>query len=217
MADLVADEAARRQGVVTVLDPFAGTGKIHTLHQRRKIKTIGVELEPEWASQHEQTVCGNSLHLREIFGSRMKFDIIATSPCYGNRMADHHEARDDSKRMTYRHQLGRMPSDDSAAVLHWGPKYREFHVAAWQEATSVLIPGGLFILNVKNFMRTRTIKGKKVKEVVDVCQFHLDVLTDLGYDLEASIIVPTSGMGFGANSKKRINHEMVYALRKETR
>ena len=55
------------------------------------------------------------------------FHAIATSPCFGNRMADHHEARDPSVRHTYRHRLGRPLSEGSAGALQWGPAYREFH------------------------------------------------------------------------------------------
>lgn len=133
---------------------------------------------------------------------------------YGNRMADSHNARDSSKRMTYKHRLGRHPSAESSATLHWGPKYWEFHKKAWVEQTRILRPGGLFVLNVKNFHRTKTVKGTKVVEEVDVCQWHLDEFTRLGYRTEAAIIVPVRGMRMGANHAARVNHEMVYALRK---
>lgn len=213
IGDLVLQEAARRP--VRVLDPFAGTGKIHELHHPPNVKTFGVELEPEWARQHVRTVVGNALYLSHLPICTEPFEVIATSPTYGNRMADHHEAKDKSKRMTYRHQLGRMPHRDSSTTLGWGPKYWDFHARAWDEVNRVIAPDGLFILNVKNFYRTKRVKGVKVVEEVDVCKWHLDFLTDMGYHCEASVVVPVRGMRMGANHTKRVNHEMVYALRKD--
>lgn len=74
-----------------VLDPFAGVGRIHDL-PRRYAETTGVELEPEWAACRARTIVGDALALPEDWTGR--FDVVATSPCYGNRMADSHEARD---------------------------------------------------------------------------------------------------------------------------
>jgi tRNA G10 N-methylase Trm11 len=197
-----------------VLDPFAGTGKIHRLRLPGFIETVGIEIEPEWATLHPDTLVGNALELPFASGS---FGAIATSPTYGNRMADHHEAKDDSKRMTYRHRLGRPLNPANSGQLAWGDKYREFHKAAWSECDRVLRPGGLFVVNVKNFVRTRTVKKVRVAEEVDVCQWHLDAITDLGYDLEQAIVVPVRGMRMGSNHASRVSHEMVYALRKDVR
>ena len=41
---------------VTVLDPFAGTGKIHIL----PYETTGLEIEKEWADMHENTILGDA-------------------------------------------------------------------------------------------------------------------------------------------------------------
>lgn len=85
---IVLDEADRLNRVVRVLDPFAGVGRIHRL----PADTIGVELEPEWARQaDERNVVGDALHLPLADDS---IDVLATSPCYGNRLADQHDARD---------------------------------------------------------------------------------------------------------------------------
>jgi hypothetical protein len=108
-------------GRLRVLDPFAGVGGIHTL-ATPTVMTVGVELEPEWANQHPATLVGNALDLPFANNS---FDAVITSPCYGNRLADHHEARDMSIRHTYRHALGRPPSGSSSAVLQWGEAYRD--------------------------------------------------------------------------------------------
>lgn len=78
---------------LTVLDPFAGVGLIHRLADEDglNVETIGVELEPEWARAHPRTIVGDALRLPFADAS---IDVVATSPCYGNRMADQHEAKD---------------------------------------------------------------------------------------------------------------------------
>lgn len=201
MATLVRAEADRVDQPVeqlTVLDPMAGIGRVHQLPGR----TFGVELEPEWADQHPDTRVGDARHLP--FDAD-RFHVIAVSPAYGNRMADHHEAKDDSRRIGYKFALGRMPSPGSSAVLHYGQAYRDLHVTAWAEATRVLRPGGLFILNVSDFIR-----GGKV---VNVSEWHLVALFNLGYRLESAVTVTTRRMRFGANHGARVEGELVVALR----
>ena len=84
-----------------VLDPFAGIGTVHQLPYR----TIGVEIEPDWAKQHPDTIVGNAVNTPY---DRDTFDAIVTSPCFGNRMADHHEAKDDSNQNGYGVQADRV-------------------------------------------------------------------------------------------------------------
>jgi hypothetical protein len=81
----------RRWAPARLLDPFAGVGRCHDLGDVAGIETVGVELEPEWAAADPRTIVGDALALP--FGEA-EFDLLFTSPCYGNRMADHHEARD---------------------------------------------------------------------------------------------------------------------------
>jgi len=179
-----------------VLDPFAGTGRIHELGPAWD--TVGVEIEPEWAHLHPRTIVGNALALQFEDGS---FDAICTSPTYGNRFADHHEARDGSVRRTYRHDLGRALHPDNSGQLQWGEKYREFHAHAWAEALRVLRDGGRFVLNVKNHVRN--------KQVVDVTCFHLDHLESLGLSLVARAEVSARSLRVGANGAARVSHESV--------
>lgn len=117
--------------------------------------------------------------------------------------SDHHEARDGSKRHTYRHYLGRPLHAHNSGQLQWGDKYREFHRAAWTEARRVLEPGGLFILNIKNHIR----KG----EVEPVMAWHVNALDELGFvlDRNRSRRVRTPGQRHGANGSVRIDHELV--------
>lgn len=84
-------------GPVTVLDVFAGPSVgIHRFADRwpGDVETIGIELEPDWAAAQPRTIVGSALDLRAAGIADASVDIVATSPCYGNRMADHHEARD---------------------------------------------------------------------------------------------------------------------------
>ena len=178
-----------------VLDPFAGTGRIHQLWNA---DTVGVEIEPEWASMHPKTVVGNALVLPFKDHS---FDAIATSPCYGNRMADHHNARDGSKRMTYRHMLGRELHPNNSGQMQWGDKYRAFHAAAWVEARRVLRPGGLFVLNISDHIR----KGTRQR----VTAWHVHTLLKEGFELLSAEAIPTPRMKRGENAKARVGYESV--------
>ncbi len=179
------------------LDPFAGVGGVHSLSPR----TIGVELEPEWARQHPRTIVGDALHLPFAANT---FDYIVTSPTYGNRMADHHEARDDSKRNTYRHTLGRPLTKGSSAAMQWGDEYRTFHGKAWREALRVLRPGGRAIINVSNHIR----HGQEVH----VAEWHLAYWLVQGARVHHITRVRTARQRNGANAHLRVDGELVMVL-----
>lgn len=187
------------QGCKTVLDPFAGTGKIHSL----PFKTIGVEIEPEWAIMSKDTIVGDATDLQF---ANCEFDAICTSPTYGNRMADCHNAKDGSNRNTYTHKLGRQLSQNNTGKMQWGEEYRRLHLKAWGECFRVLKNGGVFILNFKNHIR----KG----ELIDVFSWHIKHLIEIGFMLEEVRQVKTSGNGFGQNGQLRTGFEFVAKLRK---
>lgn len=189
----------------TVLDPFAGTGRVHELRDRVGVQTIGVEIEPEWAAKHPDTIEGNALDLAAVV-ERESVDAIATSPTYGNRMADHHDAKDESVRLTYKHTLGRDLAEDNSGQLQWGDEYREFHQLAWSEAVATLKPGGTLTLNIKNHVRAG--------EVQRVAEWHLDALYGLGLRLVALDTVATKGLMAGENADKRAPVEFVMTFRK---
>lgn len=184
-----------------VLDPMAGVGRIHLL---RGVETWGVELEPEWAGQHQRTLVGDCRRLP--FPSE-SFDAIAVSPVYGNRMSDHHDARDASKRHTYRHCLGRPLSAGNSGQLQWGDLYREFHADhAWPEAVRVLRPGGFFLLNVSDHIR------QDKREHVAI--WHRDTLVALGLEELRWKPVGTQRQRHGANGRQRVDSEEVIVLGK---
>jgi tRNA G10 N-methylase Trm11 len=183
----------------SILDPFAGTGRIHEFESlTTAYQTVGVELEPEWAGMHERTVVGDATALPFAAAT---FDTVCTSPCYGNRMADHHDARDASKRNTYTHVLGRKLHARNMGAMQWGHMYRAFHWAAWAEASRVLKPSGALVLNISNHIR----KGVEQK----VYEWHIDTLEALGFRLRRSEAVSTPRQRQGANGALRCEHEYV--------
>lgn len=219
-AVLEAFQTALRGVSGKVLDPFAGMGNIHSL-QTDTLTTFGIEIEPEWAGQHPRTILGSALTLPFANNS---FDAVATSPVYGNRMSDSHNAQErckacaeqgcdkcdwsgkrSYKRMTYTHTLGRVLHDDNAGVLQWGPRYKEFHREAWAETIRVLKPGGLFVLNCSDHIR----RGK----IMPVTAWHVSHLTTMGIEWGYRVEVPTPRMRYGQNAHLRVGHEDVFVGR----
>lgn len=168
-----------------ILDPMAGTGRIHQL---TGYATVGVELEPEWALMSEGTIVGDATN---TYFPDESFDGCCVSPCYGNRMADHHNAQDGSHRRTYRHFLGRQLSPNNAGAMQWGDEYRALHEKAWREVYRVLKPGAPFLLNMKDHVRQ--------KKIVPVTSWHLNTAIALGFNYVATQTIPTKHFKFGAN------------------
>ena len=216
LAKVIVHEMVLLDRDVELLDPFAGVGGVHRLmeminpsFENKALSTIGIEIEPEWAEQHCRNRVGNALDLSPHWTHH--FDIVATSPTYGNRMADSHNAKDASKRITYKHKLGRDPHPEASSTFHWGKKnrrYEEFHERAWDEVARVTRPGGLFLLNVSDFIRS----GERAR----VSDWHCSTVLAGPWTLQREIEVGTRRMGFGANSKARVSHEMIFVFRRES-
>lgn len=191
-----------------VLDPFGGVGRIHDVCSGSYAVSCAVEIEPEWADQSRLlglTYCADFLAWADECHPDA-FDVVATSCTYGNRMADHHNAKDDSKRITYKHKLGRDLTPGNSGALQFGDEYKLFHLRAWTRVKKVLKPGGTFLLNVSDFVR----KG----EVVPVTAWHKQAITALGFQFIREFHVETRRMGFGANGKARVPYEVIYEFRK---
>lgn len=208
-SDRILDVVAKHvEGSAVLLDPFAGTGRVHELRSvPGVVRTIGVEIEPEWAALHPDTLVGDALDLAACGVGPASVDHVVTSPTYGNRMADHHDARDGSVRNTYKHTLGRDLSPNSSGQLQWGAAYRDFHELAWCEALTALRSGGRFTLNLKNHVRRGVVQR--------VVEWHVDVLMHgFGLRLDALDAVPTAGLAHGENSGVRTGFEVVVTFRK---
>ena len=208
--EAVAEMLDRWEFSGAILDPFAGTGGVHRLATPTRT-TLGIELQPEWAATHERTLVGSALAMDLPDGV---IDSVVTSPCYGNRLADRHKARDGSRRRSYTHDLRRMTGNsarelhpDNAGALHWGSAYRGFHRRAWAEVHRVLRPEGLLVLNISDHIR----RGK----VVPVTDWHLKCLSELGFALGDRREVATRRLRSGANRSARVTHETIALLLKE--
>lgn len=184
-----------------ILDPFAGIG---TIHGMGRADTFGIEIEPEWADQHDRTLTGDSLGLVDLLidEDEPTYRGIVTSPTYGNRMADQYDGRDGSTRATYAISLGHEVHDASTARLQWGQPYRHWHhqhIQAWRR---LLDDEGWVILNMKDHPRG----GERMR----VCRWWLHTMLCTGFDLVTAVQVDTPGMKFGAQGDIDIGHEMVY-------
>jgi hypothetical protein len=189
-----------------ILDPFAGVGTVHMLGRS---DTVGVEIESEWALQHERTVCGDSRFLVDMFGER-SFGSVVTSPVYGNRMSDTYlgtaaerEGDVKRKRRTYSVFLGRRVSDGSAAGMQWGKEYRDFHETVWGQCSKILREDGKFVLNIKDHYRDGVVQK--------VSDWHRECLEKLGFKEEGFSWIATQGFGFGANLDKK-EMEKIYVF-----
>lgn len=206
--DFIEIFAKELNGCKNVIDIFAGTCKIS------KIKEYGYngkifcnELEPEWAEIGLGLV--DSINIGDASDLPYKdkyFDAICTSPTYGNRMADHHNAKDGSRRNTYTHSIGRQLDEENTGKMQWGKKYREKHIEVFKESNRILKINGKFILNIKNHIR----KGVEI----DVSSWFKDAMQSFGFAIEKTIKVETSGNRFGANSNKRVQFEEIIVFKK---
>lgn len=179
-----------------VLDPFAGVGKL----RRVRPDAYLVEIEPEWAVEGGGLV-GDAL-LLPFRGD--VFDVVCTSPTYGNRMADSYEDGRPEKgydRRTYRHVLGRALDRRNSGSLQWGKEYRWFHIQAWLEVRRVMKVGGRLVLNMSDHIR-----GGKVQAVTD---WHIEQLIGMGYELLEHRQVRTPRMTKGRNWQVRVGYESV--------
>lgn len=186
-----------------ILDPFAGLGSIFDCIP--EYDWHGIEIEPDWAKKHPKIKVGDVLKLPYL---GEYFHGICCSPCYGNRMADHHEATDRSHRITYRHGLGKPLQGNNSGQMQWGPVYRAFHRIAWKEVDRVLKPGGAFLLNTKNHIR----QGEEQK----VTEWHQELVKELGYAQLEVVEIPLRGNGYGQNGQLRVGFETITVFMKGT-
>ena len=185
----------------SVLDPFAGTGKIKKIIPW----AILLEIEHEWAK-----ICGAIVGDATDMPFKSKcFDIICTSPTYGNRMADHfidHQKEKKYTRNTYTHCLGSPLHKNNSGRMNWGAKYKNLHKKAWVECRRVLTKNGTLILNISNHIRS----GLEI----DVTSWHISELEKLGFLLKNTHEIKTPRQRFGANSNLRVGHESILVFKK---
>jgi hypothetical protein len=139
--------------------------------------------------------------------------------CYGNRMADHHVAKDGSSRRSYTHDLQRTTGDptrqlhpeNAGKMFAWQPAYWELHEAAWREVHRVLKPSTPertfpFVLNVSDCIRN----GK----VFPVVAKHRELCQNVGFMVLQHHEIPTPRLRHGQNHEARVPTEAVIVFKK---
>lgn len=220
---------ARRQGIERpkLLDSFGGVGRIHQLDDIAR--TRAVELRPRWAACHARTRVGDATRLPHWW--TQSFHVWATSPCYGNRLRDHHVANDSCKtcvgktgvvdpscrvckgrglssRRSYAHDYGEpFEHEHDGGVLRFGTDaYSSLHERAYQQAHRVVVDGGGALLNVSDFYEQ--------KQLVDAVSWHRAAMRDVGWRYVRTVPVVTKRLLHGAN-RQRAEHEVVLVFRKD--
>ncbi len=181
-----------------VLDPMAGVGTIQEFVDR----PFCVEIELPWAQQcGPLAVNADATQLPYPDGV---FACVCTSCTYGNRMADHFQPRDSSRRYTYRQFLGQELHPNNTGRMQWGPRYRHTSTLIWQECYRVLERGGILVLNVSDHIRN----WRRVR----VSAWHLRTLKAIGFQVLRGYNVATERIRHGENSSARMEHEHVFVL-----
>lgn len=191
-----------------IFDPCAGDGtRLKELRDNYLPDSffLGTEIEKEWA-EITPSIIMNMDAFDYLRLTVTRYDAILTSPVFGNRMSDNFNARDASKRITYRHRLGHELSENNSGKLQWGDTYRNFHERLWEECIRVLKPDGIFVLNIKDHIR----KGKRIL----VTDWHIDTLCCLGMFVTEHVKMEVPSMKRGENYDLRIPYESIIAFQK---
>lgn len=198
---------------VVVLDNHAGTGVKVSDHLGLQLCSdwLGVEIEPEWAAVSPWVHQGDSDHLPP--GWKESFGALVTSPDYGTRMADHHDAKDGTERKSYTHDL-RATTGDSERHLDaantgtrlFGPAYQAIHVRRLIEAIRCVRPGGLVIINMSDHI--------KAGRIVHVVAWWRETMLRAGLVAEHDWIITTPRMKMGENRDLRVDGEHLLVFRR---
>jgi hypothetical protein len=194
-----------------VHDPFAGTGeRLGRLCDELGLPFTGTELEAPFIVD-PRVKPGNSTRAETYPSGEF---VVCTSPAYPNGMTDHFNAKDSSRRHTYRQALARILGHDQP--LHednmgrWGNAYRRskrsearhFEIAKrcvehWPDAA---------VVNVKDVVASNY--------TVHVIERWVDLLREAGYHRFGMIEVATPGQRHGQNSEYRADTETIIVARR---
>lgn len=215
-----------------LLDPFAGTGeKLYRVFPR----AVGVEIEPEWAAVDRRTVCADATALPFRPGS---FRLAVSSPAYGNRMADSHDAQERCRRCDGTGEIANpaptgWPTQTCPRCGGEGRNryvrhtYRHYMGRPLHARNGAAMQWGADYraLHAKAWVQlARVLRpgGVFVLNISDhyrqgrrefVTAWHLRVLDSIGFEIVEAVPVPTRRQRHGANRDRRIGYEVVAALR----
>jgi hypothetical protein len=193
-------KAIDRRDIVNVLDPMGGVGGVHKLARPPSLLdsgkvTTALDIECCYIAKAQElypdceSVIGDACALPFDTDS---FSAIAVSPSYMNRMRDWFVIgpnRTTKAGQSYALNLGRELDPRNSAHHEMSPEgYWRLHAVAWSESVRVLRPGGLFVLNAKDFVR-----GGIRQRIVDG---HVAILTNLGLSVECRYTI--AGKGYGS-------------------
>lgn len=197
-----------------VHDPFAGTGeRLGALCDRVGVPFSGTELEPEYIVD-PRVKPGNSTKPDAYPwhcwpGQDIRDCVVVTSPVYPNGMTDHFEAKDGSRRHTYRQGLAAIRGSDRPLHVDNMGRYGNAHRRSWASQAAhfdiahrcVTWWPQLAVVNVKDVKATRY--------EVPVVGLWRALLDEHGYRIVEQVDVDCPGHRDGANGDLRADHEAV--------
>lgn len=209
----VAADVLKRYGAIDTIDVFAGTcERIVALHDHGWNGDIYAnEIQRRWAMQAPASVHVTIGDAERLPYESNRFSSAFTSVVYGNRMSDHHRAKDGSRRNTYTHAYGEELDVENTGRMQFTGKrqsslqYATKHKRCYIELRRVLADGAIFVLNVSNHIR----KGSVVRTTL----WHVLALKSLGFEVIEWHRIETPRLRYGANGEKRVKYENVVVFR----
>ncbi len=224
-------------GYWRVLDPMAGVGTLARYLHQRGHGVFSLDIEPEWADQCPAPSFAWDARDLTGFASDGFFDAVATSPTYGNRMADSHVATERCRKCA---GLGfiEFPENYVGAIC---PKCEGAGRRQYKRNTYThilgrkLTPGNTGAMQWgEEYRRTheqiiaecvRVIRpGGRVVwvvkdhirkgEVAEVVRWHREALEAAGLEFAAATPVAARGNRQGQNHDLRLDHEWVLVFDK---
>lgn len=234
---------------IRILDPFAGVGRrrlaeaIDAALPHMAGEVIGVDLQPEPHLADELTLIGDATAHPDAWAGL--FDAVVTSPCYGNRMADSHNAEDRCRdcggsgleRKTERRTAHTMHDAPCRTCKGAGVTLRNTYAHSLRRAGGELVPGSaagmqwgsdyrkLHEAAIREMTRV-TVEGgvlvinmsNHVRARVEqrVCEWWINELIVQGCNVLEVIRVATPRQRNGANGESRVDGELVIVVRTPT-
>ena len=195
-----------------MLDPFAGEGGIHALAEHGWA-TVGVEKVGRWAAKHPHTVHGDSTQLCPGLFAPETFDVVATSPTWGNGMNQRNPNPNAGvgRRYSYPDAAGEPMEATNTGGARFTKTdkgtYRQLHLTIWPQVVRVIRPDGLLVLNCRD--STNGDDGFR-----DVTGWHIEVLQSYGMRLGTMSGVTAKGLGFGQRRRWVGDAELLVVMRK---